>query len=102
LGGLRGEVVEQARGERGVGPEVDGIHWMDGWMDGWMDTFRCGEMNDVSIFLEHVHLLYCLDRLHVEFLERGLQFLVVGSRGFVRLLLLRPPGRTLSPALSGG
>ncbi len=29
-------------------------------------------MNDVAIFLEHVHLFYCLDGLNIEFLERGL------------------------------
>ncbi len=35
-------------------------------------TFGSSEMDDVSVFLEHVHLFYRLDGLHVEFLERGL------------------------------
>ena len=43
-------------------------------------------MNDVAIFLEHVDFFDCLDGLDVEFLERGLQLLVVGSGGFVDFL----------------
>lgn len=43
-------------------------------------------MDDVSVLLEHVHLLNSLDGLDVEFLERRLQFLVVGSGGFVDFL----------------
>ena len=48
-------------------------------------TFRRREMNDVPILLEHVHLLNRLDRLHVEFLERGLQLLVVCAARLVHL-----------------
>ncbi len=47
-------------------------------------------MDDVPILLEHVHLLDCLDRLHIEFLERGLQLLVVGPGCLVHLLLFSP------------
>jgi hypothetical protein len=32
-------------------------------------TFRSSEVNDVSIFFEHVHLFYGLDGLDVELLE---------------------------------
>ena len=43
-------------------------------------------MDDVSVFLEHVHLFYRLDGLDIEFLERSLQFLVVCSRRLVHFL----------------
>jgi len=54
----------------------------------------------VPILLEHVHLLNCLDGLHVEFLERCLQLLVVGPGCLVHLLLFPPrctfaPGKTI-------
>jgi hypothetical protein len=42
-------------------------------------------MNNVPIFLEHIHLFDGLNRLHVEFLEGGLEFLIVGAGGFVYL-----------------
>lgn len=35
-------------------------------------TFRSSKVNDVSIFLEHVDLLYSLNGLDIELLERGL------------------------------
>ena len=40
-------------------------------------------MNYVSIFLEHVYFFNGLDRLNIEFLERGLEFFVVGAGGLV-------------------
>jgi hypothetical protein len=43
-------------------------------------------VDDVSIFLEHVDLLDRLDGLDVEFLKRGLQFLVVGAGRLVDFL----------------
>jgi hypothetical protein len=43
-------------------------------------------MNNVSVFLKHVYFLNRLDRLDVEFLERGLQLLVVGARRLVDFL----------------
>lgn len=57
-------------------------------------------MDYVPILLEHVHLLNCLDGLHVEFLERCLQLLVVGPGCLVHLLLFPPrctfaPGKTI-------
>jgi hypothetical protein len=36
-------------------------------------------VNDVSITLEHVHLLDGLDGLDIELLERSLQLLVIGT-----------------------
>jgi len=57
-------------------------------------------MYDVSIFLEHVDLLDCLDGLNIELLERRLQLLVVRARALVDLLHLSP-GRTLSPMIQG-
>lgn len=47
-------------------------------------------MNDISILLEHVDLLNGLDRLDVELLERGLQFLVVGAGCLVHFLYFSP------------
>lgn len=35
-------------------------------------TFRSSKVDNISVFLEHVDLLYCLDWLDVEFLERCL------------------------------
>ena len=43
-------------------------------------------MNDVSVRLEHVDLLNCLDRLNIELLQRCLQLLVVRSGALVDLL----------------
>lgn len=47
-------------------------------------------MNDIPILLEHVDLLNGLDRLDVELLERGLQFLVVRAGCLVHLLDFSP------------
>jgi hypothetical protein len=47
-------------------------------------------VDDISIFLEHVDFLYGLDGLDVQLLQRSLQFLVIGARGFVDLLRLAP------------
>ena len=35
-------------------------------------TLRSGEMQDVAVLPEHVHLLHARDRLHVQLLERTL------------------------------
>lgn len=51
-------------------------------------TFWRGEVDDVAVLFEHVDLLNGLDGLDVEFLERGLQFFVVGAGGLVDFLLL--------------
>lgn len=58
-------------------------------------------MNDVSVTLEHVHLLNGLDRLNVQFLKSCLELLVVGAGAFVDLLDL-PAGCSLTaiPPLS--
>jgi len=58
-------------------------------------TFGSCEMDDVSVGLEHVDLLNCLDRLNIELLERSLQLLVVHSRTLMNLLYL-PSRCTLS------
>lgn len=52
-------------------------------------------MDDVSVLLEHVHLLNRLDRLHVHLLQRRLQLLVVG-----RGRLVDPLGLTAGSALA--
>lgn len=49
-------------------------------------------MDDITILFEHVDLLDGLDGLDVEFLERGLQFFVVGAGGLVDFLLLPSRG----------
>ena len=56
-------------------------------------------MDDVAVLFEHVDLLDGLDGLDVEFLERGLQFFVVGARGLVDFLLL--PSRCAFAAVEG-
>lgn len=56
-------------------------------------------MNDVPVLLEHVHLLNGLDGLHIEFLERGLELLVVGAGALVDLLDLSSR-RTLATSQS--
>jgi hypothetical protein len=58
-------------------------------------TLWCSEMDDISVLLEHVHLLNALDWLHVHLLQRRLELLVVGSRALVHLLDLSSWG-TLS------
>ncbi len=55
-----------------------------------MHTFRCSEVNDVSILFEHIDLLNRLNWLDVELLQRRLQLLVVCARGLVHLLYLSP------------
>jgi hypothetical protein len=50
-------------------------------------------VDDVAICFEHIDLLDCLDRLHVELLECGLELLVVDT-GSLRLALYLPSGRT--------
>lgn len=35
-------------------------------------------MYHVAVLLEHVNLLDCLNWLHIQLLERGLQLLVIG------------------------
>ena len=42
-------------------------------------------MDDVTIRLEHVDLLNCLDRLHVHLLQGCLELLVVGAGALVDL-----------------
>ena len=49
-------------------------------------TFRRREVDDVAIFLEHIHLLDGLNRLDVELFEGSLQLLIIGPGGFVDLL----------------
>lgn len=52
-------------------------------------TLGSGEVDDVSVALEHVDLLNCLDGLHVQLLEGGLELLVVvGGSGDIASLLL--------------
>lgn len=56
----------------------------EGWRVGdEIGTFRGGEMDHVAVFFEHVDFIYYVDRLHVEFFERALEFFVVGAGGFV-------------------
>lgn len=49
-------------------------------------TLWCGEVDDVAVRLEHVHLLNRLDWLHVHLFEGALQLLVVGARAPLDLL----------------
>lgn len=53
-------------------------------------TLWCREVNNVAVTLEHVDLLNCLDWLHIELLQRGLELLVVGAGALVDLLNLPP------------
>lgn len=56
---------------------------------GWLyarRTFRRREMNDIAVALEHVHLLNCLNWLHIEFLQGCLELLVVCTAGLVHFL----------------
>jgi hypothetical protein len=54
-------------------------------------TFRGGEVDDISVFFEHVHFLDGLDGLDVHLLKRGLELFVVDAgggafcRGFLHL-----------------
>ena len=43
-------------------------------------------MDDISVGLEHVYLLNCLNRLHIELLECGLQLLVIHACALMDLL----------------
>lgn len=70
--------------------------WGDG--DGsWSEelTLGGGEVDDISVLLEHVDLLDGLDGLDVHLLQGGLELLVVGTGGLVDLLDLAA-GSTLS------
>jgi hypothetical protein len=49
-------------------------------------AFGRGEVDDIAVRLEHVHLLDGLDGLDIELLQRGLQLLLVGAAGLVDLL----------------
>lgn len=51
-------------------------------------TFWRREVDNVAIFLEHVHFLNGLDRLHVHLLQCRLQLLVVGARALMDLFHL--------------
>lgn len=53
------------------GPEL-----ISGWL---LLTTGVGEVDDVSVLLEHVDLLDALDRLDVQLLEGGLKLLVIGA-----------------------
>ena len=55
-----------------------------------MLTLWCRKMDDVTIRLEHVDFLDCLDRLHVHLLQSCLELLVVRSSALVDLLDLPP------------
>ena len=57
-------------------------------------TLRSLEMDDIPIFLEHVHFLDLGDRLHAQLLQRGLELLVVCAGALVHLLDF-PPRRAL-------
>lgn len=59
-------------------------------------TLWCGEVNDVSVRLEHVDLLDRLDGLHVHLLESSLQLLVVGAGVSLHLLDLSSWGSLAS------
>ena len=48
------------------------------------------EVNDIAITLEHVDLLDSLNWLHVEFLQRRLQLLVIGASALVDLFDFSP------------
>ena len=48
-------------------------------------TFWCGEGNDLTVLLEHVDLLNCLNWLHIQLLQSALQLLVIGAGAFMRL-----------------
>jgi hypothetical protein len=53
-------------------------------------TLWCREVNNIAVTFEHVDLLNCLNRLHIELLQRSLELLVIGARALVNLLDLPP------------
>lgn len=63
-------------------------------------TLWCGEVDDVSVALEHVDLLNGLDGLDVELLQGLLELLVVGGGPLGRTLHL-PARGTLSTNTGG-
>jgi len=82
---------EVCSGEYGGGRSVcDGF---DGWR---IRTLWRGKVNDVSVALEHVDLLNCLDGLDVHLLECRLELLVVCASGLVHLLDLSSWGTLAS------
>lgn len=56
----------------------------------WKRTLGSSEVDHVAVFLEHIDLLNCLDRLHIELFQRRLKLFVVGPRGFVDLFRFSP------------
>lgn len=48
-------------------------------------TLWCGEVENVAVFPEHVHLLNALNRLHVQLLQSTLQLFVVLRASGLRL-----------------
>lgn len=61
-----------------------------------MHTFGSGEMQDVSIFSEHINLLDTRDRLYIQFLQSTLELFVVLCTG----RLARPHDFTTHSTLS--
>lgn len=61
--------------------------WLEQLLRMGRRTLGSSKVDDVPVLLEHVHLLNCLDGLHIELLERGLQLLVVRPGSLVHLLL---------------
>jgi hypothetical protein len=55
-------------------------------------------VDHISVLLEHVHFVDCLDGLNIKFLECALQFLVVSSRSLRSSLDLSSRG----PSAAGG
>lgn len=67
---------------------------------GWERTLGVGEVNDVSVLLEHVDFLNGLDGLDVHLLECSLEFLVVRGGGLVDALGLAARGTFASVQIS--
>lgn len=61
-------------------------------LDVLVRTLRGGEVDDVAVALEHVHLLDGLDGLNIDLLEGGLELLVIASRAGRRSLDLSAGG----------
>lgn len=53
-----------------------------------LNTFGGCKVNDVSIRLEHVDLLNCLNWLDIQLFQGGLQFLIIRAGALVNLLHL--------------